>query len=607
MIEKLERDLTSAGFVRTQRPAVFRPRDTDELQGERQDLWFFGSLKAARGAVRAYLYIPDLSFVTPPVVLVPERPTWLAGWRPHLREISSAGIEELCFSDHEKFQLLAHAPGPAIFRMIEDARLTLDRIAEPASVLEDSKREFSRLWQSGRDTTNVYLDSPASQRPVQCKSLIYTGTSENPCLFVGENPVEVAKKLGVQSQLMTSYDAMVYPIQADEPLHLTSDGPPGNLLEFANWLKQVAPKTYALWHHQMQSPGHYQDGVSHHFFASGNQFIGYFVGLPKTARRIRSAKEVRSFLASHVYGVSLPIERLHAQRMDEDYLVRRNLEADVPDLRGLQILLIGAGAIGGFLAQNLVQLGAGGRNRYASGNLPHGTNEAKRQNTEEPLAGSPKNGTLHICDRDIFSGGNVGRHVLGTSDVGSAKAEALRAHLERLRPGVSVQSISAGFNTLESQLERYDVIIDATGYETFGRHISKVVRGIGWLQPPHFLLHVWLEGRGGVVRSLAQDKASCACYDCLWNYTPGTEPRSRHPAYSDSLWNVHGDDGYATMTPFSVSAPMAAAALATDALMAWRSGNASPRFRSRSSEGNGINPSVAKDLQNIKGCPGCGG
>lgn len=607
MIEILERELASGGFVRTQRPAVFRARSVDELQGERQDLWFFGSIKAARGTVRVYLYIPDLSFVTPPRVLVPERPLWLNGWRPHLREIAAAGIEELCFSDHEKFQLLAHAPGPAIFRMIEDARQTLDRIAEPASVLEDSKRELNRLWQSGRCVTEVYLDAPSRERPVQCKSQFYKDTAGIPRLFVGEKPAELARKLGVQSQLVASHDAMVYPIQINEALYLTSEGPPDNLLDFANWLKQVAPKTYALWHTQMQSPAHYQAGVSYHFFASGNQFLGYFVGLPKTARRIRSAKEVRSFLAAHVYGMPLAIDRLSVQRMDEDYLVRRNLEAGVPDLRGLQVLLIGAGAIGGFLAQNLVQLGAGGRSQSAGSSAQRGTNEIKRKIIGTILAGSAKNGALHICDRDIFSGGNVGRHVLGTQDVGKAKADALCAHLERLRPGVSVQSIPWGFNTLESQLEHYDVIVDATGYETFGRHISKVVRATEWLKPPHFLLHVWLEGRGGVVRCLAQDKATCACYDCLWNYTPGTEPRPRHPAYRDPLWNVHGDDGYATMTPFSVSAPMAAAALATDALMAWRSGDASPRFRSRSSEGSGINPSMMKDLQNIKGCPGCSG
>lgn len=608
VMEQLERDLTSIGFVRTQRPAFLKALSPDEVQGVRQDLWFFGNIKAARGAVPAYLYVSDLSFVIPPAVLIPERPAWLAGWRPHLRELGSTGVEELCFSDHEKFQLLAHAPGPALLRVIEDARQTLDRIAEPASVLEDSKRELHRLWQPAHAAAEIYLDVPFSEHPVQCKSLLYTSPADGRQLFVGQDPPALARKLGVHSQLIASHDAMVYPSQIHENLYLTSMGPPGNLLAFANWLKQVSPAAYALWHAQMQSSANYKSGVAYHFFASGTQFLGYFVDLPKTVRRVHSAKEIRAFLGTNVYQNPLPIRRLSAQRMDEDYLVRRNLESEVPDLRGLQVLLVGAGAIGGFIAQNLLQLGAGGScaPKRVAVETAKILNQAGKKSAARSLPLPVENGgILHICDRDLLSGGNVGRHVLGTQDVGKLKAEALCAHLKRLRPGVSVRPIATEFQSLESELERYDVIIDATGYETFGRYISKTVRAAGWLKPPHFLLHVWLEGRGGVVRCLAQDEASCACYDCMWNYTAGIEPRPRHPAYSDAKWNAHGDDGYATMTPFTVSAPMAAAALATDALMSWRAGNAAPRFRSRSSEGEGIHPSVAKNLSRAKICPGC--
>ncbi len=584
--------LAVKGFVNTLRPAVLMTPSPDTKQGKGNDLWFFGTLATTRGGVPVYLHIPDMSFVTPPHVLLAGRPSWLKGWRPHLVEIGSSGIEFLCFSDHEKYQLLAHAPSAAIYRMIEDARQTLDRIAEPATVLEDSKKEMTRLWQSDGGVANVYMDCRPTDGPVHCKTLLVEINGHRPTLVISAEPAAVAKKLGLTEALQASHDALVYPAVPGEELYLTADGPPTDLRAFASWLKDIAPKTYALWHVEMRSPTHYQRKIAYHFFRCGSQFIGYFVDLPKTARCIRQAKGVRAFLADHVYGKPLAIQRLNAHRMDEEYLVRRNLVLGVPDLRGLQVLLVGAGAIGGFLAQNLVQLGAGGRS----------------ETVEQPKARQPsaqKAGTLHICDRDVFTNGNVGRHVLGTQNIGKLKALALKDYLQQLRPGVSIEAIPAGFDTLEDDLFQYDLIIDATGYETFGRHVSRIVRDLKWLDPSRLLLHIWLEGRGGVVRCLSQDKPSCACYSCMTNYGPNIEPSARHSAYSDAAWNAHGDDGYATMTPFAVSAPMAAAALATDALLAWRAGNCSPRFRSRSSEGVGINPSMAKDLTKAKGCPGC--
>ncbi|MCY1166508.1 MAG: ThiF family adenylyltransferase [Pseudomonadota bacterium] len=603
LVESLTSHLAIEGFVRTTRPAVFKAAALLTGANGREDLWYFGSIPTARGPVGAYLFIPDLNFVDPPHVLVPERPSWLAGWRPHLREIDGAGIESLCFSDHEKFQLLAHSPSAAIFRMIEDAGETLNRIAQPDTVLEDSKREMTRLWQSDGAAT-VFLDAAPLDTPVQCKTLMAAGNGRSPRLLVGFDPSALAKKLGITTALTLSHDAVVYPQVAGEDIYLTSDGPPKDLGMFARWLKTVAPKTFALWHAQMLSASLYKTRAAYHFFKCGTQFIGYFVALPTTARRVRSAKDIREFLAAHVYGVPLPIKRLYAQRMDEEYLVRRNLESDTPDLRGLQVLLIGAGAIGGFLAQTLVQLGAGG-SLVSSKSQQSPTNaEGRRRNTSEP---SKKVGTLHICDRDIFTNANVGRHILGTQSIGELKADAVREHLQKQRFGVSINAIPRGFETVENDLAAYDLIIDATGYETFGRHISKLVRAANWLKPSRLLLHVWLEGRGGVVRCLSQDKPSCACYSCMMIYAPSIEPRHRFPAYSDAAWNIHGDDGYATMTPFAVSAPMAAAALATDAVLSWRAGTCSPRFRSRSSEGDGINPSVAKDLVATKGCPGCNG
>lgn len=157
-------------------------------------------------------------------------------------------------------------------------------------------------------------------------------------------------------------------------------------------------------------------------------------------------------------------------------------------------------------------------------------------------------------------------------------------------------------------LAEFDVVVDATGYETYSRFLSRLSRESGWLgQGDRTLLHVWIEGRGAVVRGLLQDDRSDACYDCLWNYASTTEPSARYPAYSEQAWNEHSDDGYATMTPFAVSAPLAAAALGVDLLTSRGRQPATSKFVSRAVQARGVNPSVSKTLARATKCPGCSG
>jgi len=106
---------------------------------------FFGIINAARGRVSVYLFVPDLSFVEPPVMLLTERRPGLS-LAPHLVRSRLDRFETLCYSDHEQFQLLAQDPARALLRVLEDAQITLNRIAEPESVIKDSQRDLARLW-----------------------------------------------------------------------------------------------------------------------------------------------------------------------------------------------------------------------------------------------------------------------------------------------------------------------------------------------------------------------------------------------------------------------------------------------------------------------------
>lgn len=565
--------LAGRGFVK-----VAAPHPTTLIQPipTTVDEWYFGTIQCARGPVSIYLWITDLSFVTAPNVYLQQRPDWLVGWRPHLIR---RALEYLCYSDHEIYQLLAHRPDRAILRVLQDSKETLDRIADPATVVEDSKREFALLWPA--QLRKVVIDIEVSSRlervqVYSCDDPIYKSV-----FLVSHDPRLLAKKLGLTGPVIPNHWAVIYPEGAQQ-MYLTEKGPPVNLREVAIWLRETKADAWPAWSAFWLLPKNYHE-VRYHFFRSRGQLVGLFVdAAAKYMRSVKTARDVKRFLAHKLWGQdSIPVIRLGIDRLDDGYLVSRNLEEGSRGLQGVRILLIGGGAIGSYLAQALMQIGAGSK---------HGQTQ----------------GTFTICDRDSLSAENLGRHLLGMEYLGKNKAEALKAHLLKLRPGLSIEVIPSSFSA--ASFEGYDLVVDASGYEVFSRYASYLARQgkLHWLEKDgKALLNVWIAGQGGVVRTLLQDSPKAACFDCLFNFNETTEAILRHPPYTDSKWESHGSDGYATMTPFSVSAPLAASALAVDTVLAWRNGKPSPRLRSRRVEGEGIAAPVSKDIERVAKCPTC--
>jgi molybdopterin/thiamine biosynthesis adenylyltransferase len=578
-VARVDAVLASRGFVRVDGPPGF---PAQQRQGsDHPNLWYHGRLAAKRGATDVYLHIADLNLVSAPSIWLLERPTWLQGWRPHLLGVDSLPMENLCYNDFEQYQLLSHDLGAAILRVLVDATDTLDRIANPESVIQDSRKDFPRLWTS--NFQDVYIDCIPSTTVAQCETATFEDEAGKLTVLVSQDPAALATRLGGATVLKrSSRHALVFPDDGSG-LYLNSLGPPSDLRQVLAWLQDTAPQTGKRWHQRVQERNYYRSNTPYHFFVSRGQVVGFFIDYPSEFRRVNNAKDTREAFAKSVYHKPLPVFRLHAQRLDDEYLVRRNLAPEQMDLRGKRVLLIGAGAIGGFLALNLLQLGAGLR------------------------ASDGAAGALTICDQQTLSPANIGRHLLGLKYLGQAKAAALCDYLRESHPGCQVQPVVGDFRPDAAMLADFDIVIEATGYETYSRFLSRLCRSSGWLgQVGHTLLQVWIEGRGAVVRGLLQDALRDACYDCLWNYAATTEPAARYAAYSEASWNIHGDDGYATMTPFAVSAPLAAAALSVDLLATRGREPAAPKFVSRTVEAPGVNRPVSKTLSRATKCPGCG-
>jgi len=187
---------------------------------------------------------------------------------------------------------------------------------------------------------------------------------------------------------------------------------------------------------------------------------------------------------------------------------------------------------------------------------------------------------------------------LGYDNLFAPKAEAVKQRIEKEFPESRVHA-HVRRATFPTDI-RGDLVIDATGEEAFSEalnyHRQKMEPAS---RPP--TLHTWILGNGECAQALWVDTHKYACYRCLRCNDPERTPRFpilSHPPETQNL-------GCHAFTPYAVSAPMTAAALATDFVAGWMSGDPSPRFRTRAVEGAKLRKVKSKNLTPLAGCPAC--
>ncbi|WP_174286185.1 ThiF family adenylyltransferase [Sphingomonas bacterium] len=232
------------------------------------------------------------------------------------------------------------------------------------------------------------------------------------------------------------------------------------------------------------------------------------------------------------------ITRLNGRRADLASVLGAN-EAPLADQA---VTLVGCGAIGGYLARMLAQIGAGlGRGR------------------------------LTLIDGDILDVFNIRRHALGASAIGRFKAEAVAEATLRDFPGLNVVSRPAPAQSQRMILEASDLLIDATGEQAVSDwlnawHLGRAGREA--LKPT--LLHCWISGAGIAVQSFISTEPGYACYRCL---QPDQGTRPRFDPLREPPSEPVATCGEQLMTPYGPAAPTAAAALAVQHAVDWARGH----------------------------------
>ena len=237
--------------------------------------------------------------------------------------------------------------------------------------------------------------------------------------------------------------------------------------------------------------------------------------------------------------------------------------------------LIGCGTIGGFLALQLAQSGAGS-----------------------------KAGRLVLFDNQMLTPSNLGRHVLGLPYLGRSKAEGCADLIRAQLPFLDIEARPVDIQKHFKTFNEFDLIVDATGEEALSLALNDFAVGNRPDFPP--IVYSWIVGNGGAAQAMLCDGPEHACYKCS-KPELAKQPRVRVMRHgSDATLRRMGACGDGLYAPFPVSASVAAAALALDLVLAWNSGKPSSLLRTRMLDP--VQSLAAKDttLAPSAACPACG-
>ena len=189
---------------------------------------------------------------------------------------------------------------------------------------------------------------------------------------------------------------------------------------------------------------------------------------------------------------------LYVRRMDYNYLVNR--AGAMSELGNQQILLLGCGSVGSYIAENLCKMGI--RN-------------------------------LDILDKDSFSETNLFRHYLGMSALAnranSNKAQLMKCQLESEFLDIDIDSLDFKERTVEAylqeheRLKNYNLIISALGEPTLNLKINRILQENDY-RVPFICSYNEPYGIGGHV-ILTNASNGEGCLECLYTHIGSSELR----------------------------------------------------------------------------------
>lgn len=480
--------------------------------------------------------IPDLDFVQYPVIRIADPSVFERRKLPHI--LGPDGI--ICYYGAGSAILDRYDPAGTIVRcLVKAEKVVSDALG--GHLDGDFAAEFASYWAKSwmlYDLPRNYSGPGVVAYPRLRADHVPTPVLTTNSSWATER--DPASKVSTDAALI---------VAVDKPLSLdpSRDWPPKNLLQVKQWLRWIKPGLETKLDEALIRSN--RPGAVLAIRAT-NGLFAVRLDVPRHLQTTEFLKQRRSSLPKAMarMATEIPVERIKADAADLNYIYSRNVGSR-RNLSRKAILLIGCGTIGGFLAHQLAQCGAG-------------------------MAG----GRLALTDTDDLRTANLGRHILGVPYLHRNKAAGTAEFVNSMLPGITVEAMDA--DGLSLSTDRFDLVIDATGEEAHSIALNQKAVDRRPASPAH--IFAWLSGNGAIAQCILVDsEAEKACFKCLKPQLAG-QPRFRtlRPDVDIEIGSIAAC-GDAEFVTFPVSRSMSAAALACELALDWVNGSASPRFRSQ--------------------------
>jgi len=532
---------------------------------------FEGNLRLSAGEVPVRIEIADWDFLDYPRIEITNPPSFLPSPIPH---IDSTG--GLCYFAPDSVVLDRFAPASAVALCLEQAQDVLQSLLTNKRQREAEVRdELLAYWAGGVNRSTALIGNIDTKAAV-ANCFIVEFPKERlegasiPVISASADEVEMLAR-SVGGKVLHNKMAPCWIFRTSLPPVAPEGRLPKTISELFGYLRRWDESLYKALQRGLGTDKDYlQFTRTRAAVQTPVGWLGFGFELNPVLRKgfARKPLEYRQYL--HKKGADTPISRMSPTQFGTDFIHARNLS--VPTLAGKRVNLVGCGSVGGYIAQSLARLGAGSHN-----------------------------GVLRLIDPQLVEAGNVGRHWLGMSSLYLPKAEAVARELRQQFPSSQFVPMVADAREVRGLLDA-DLTIDATGIEALSEAINAVHcdRDRAKVAP---VLHVWVMGNGDAAQGLWVDAAKFGCYRCLRLPRGAQYRQERFPVLTREPERRR--TGCSEYRPYAVSAPMNAAAMATEFVVDWLQGNPSPRFRTLIREGADARKQKNQDFEKLKDCPAC--
>jgi molybdopterin/thiamine biosynthesis adenylyltransferase len=484
-----------------------------------------GAIKVGPTTVPMQIRFEDLTLATSPRCYLPDVSMLPRKVVPHLDSVG-----EFCVVDRNQFVFDRYRAPEQTRGLIERAKEVLERGMTKGGT-EEIANEFTSYW------VNYPLKLPA--------------TAE------GNKGLNIAT---VTTDRTLSFEA-----------HQSKPETLGELIEWANyWDKKLGPQILAGLGRCT-----YRDPLIEIHAANATVIARLMVtpGREKIAQTLTRQLIWQRHLKSAA-ALALPIKRADGRRTDLEKIFGMNGPEGAPPLAGKKIVLVGCGAIGGYLSRMLVQTGAGLSAR------------------------------LTLIDPDYLNRENIRRHALGLADLDRPKAEACAEMIGRDFPGIDVVPQVEPAQRHEAILASADLVIDATGEQEFSEWLNEwaLARRKGSAPCPA-LLFSWIAGQGIATQSFMIVDDVYACLRCL---QPDHNKLGRFDPRQEQDAEPVVPCGEQPFTRYGPAASTAAASLASSHAVDWALGRPHHLLRTIRIDWEGTVKRDPKSPDKAGDCPACG-